>query len=365
MKAQWILSPLCLLIGIVIGKTWMAPNPNDEAAKPRDSRTRERRLEPTAPSNRSSEFISLRSEIRKSASANQPGLLKRSLTHPDILERRELILECFQAMDSTNWHEMFDQFSEVTRETGMTHHADWNMALMMVGRTGTREAAEWFRKNVGGDQLKEVVWGWSQQEPKAALGWLDEVSAESPELRGRLLSVVLGGAVQCHGLEATRMLDELPLEDRMRCVGDFGWNLLQRDGLDSVVEWAIQTKEQATGNEDGFSQQVGNYVVQKILEGSKDVWGAREAANRMARIIQADPTQERNIVMFVSRLPAGQPLEFLSGLSATQVGRNETVGTAIQNQLTQLVSSKPDIAAKWLENHPNDPMAPKVRELIQ
>lgn len=293
------------------------------------------------------------------------GLLKRSLTHPDSFERRELILECFQGMDSENWREMFLSFAQVTKETGMLHKADWMMALMLAGRTGTRDAAEWFRKNAGGDQLREAVWGWSQVDPAAASDWLDEVSAEDPDLRGRLLAVVMGGAAQRDGVSAVKMLQEVPLDQRMGCVGDFGWNLVQRDGLDAAVEWAKQTKAQSREGEEDYVQRVADQVVFHIYNGSKDVWGAREAAGRIAQLIEADPAQNRHIAMFVSRLPSGQPFEFLSEISNRPIAADESMRTLIHNQLSILTQSRRDMAAQWLQNHPQDPLAPTVREMIQ
>jgi len=364
MKLHWIAAPVCLLIGLLMGRMGGAADQSVEAGVREGPRQRERQRDERE-SPRSSAYGSLRSDIRKAPSDKMAGMMKRALTQPDLFERRALINECFQGMDAGNWHEVFAMFAQVTKETGMTQDFEWKMALMMAGRTGTRDAAEWFRKNAGGDQLKEAVWGWSQVDPAAARGWLDEVSAEDPKLRGQLLAVVLGGAVRCNGVAAMKMLEEIPLAERAGCVGDFGWNLVQRDGLDAAVEWAVQTKAKGAGVDDAYVQQVANQVVGQIFRGAKDVGGGREAAGRVARLIEADPAQNRHIAKFVSGLPSGQPFEFLSEISKRPVAAGEDMQALIHSQLSSLAQSRPEVAAQWLQSHPQDPLATAVRDLIQ
>ena len=364
MKLEWIAAPVCLLIGLLIGRTSGDSAKAAEAGSDGPLRTR-KSSGISFSEGRQTSFGVLRTEILKASSDKMPGLLKKSLIHPDLLERRELVLQCLRGMDSQNWKEVFLKFAEVTKETGMKHREEWIISLMMVGRAGNRDAAEWFRKGAGGDQLREVVWGWSQQDPAAALTWLDEVSAETPELRSRLLSVVIGGSVQRDGLAAIKMLNETPLTERMECVGDFGWNLVQRDGLDSAVEWAIQTKARGFPGEEEYVQRVSDQVVQSIYDGCKDVLGARTAAGRMARLIDADPNQIQGIRMFVTQLPEGQPFDFLSELYNKPIAKNDGAAEVIRDQLDFLARSRPDVAARWLMNHPDHTMAPSLRELTQ
>jgi hypothetical protein len=260
---------------------------------------------------------------------------------------------------------VFLMFYQVTTETGMTHHDEWMMGLMMAGRTGNREAAEWFRKTAGGDQLKEAVWGWAQVEPAAARSWLDEVSREDPKLRGQLLAVVLGGAVQRDGLAAMKLLQEIPVGERMGCVGNFGRNLVQRDGLDAAVEWAVQSRANGSAEEEVYARQVANLVVDQIYQCAKVGGGAREAAGRVARLIESSPVQNGHIVKFMSGLPPDQSFEFLSEISKRPVAEGESMRTLIHGQLAILAQSRREVAVQWLQSHPQDPLAPAVRDLIQ
>lgn len=363
-KTHWIAAPVFLIVGILIGRIDKSPEASAHAREDTVSPTRERRTDNWTKL-RSPSYGTLRAEIRNAPSDEMPGVLKRALTHPDQFERRKLILECFQGMDSNNWRDMFLKFSEVTKETGMTHRDEWEMALMLAGQHGGREAAEWFHETAGGDQLREAVWGWSQVDPITALAWVDEISKQDPDLKNRLNPVVVGGAIQRDGLAALKMLDAMEPAARMACVGDTAWNLVQRDGMDSAVEWAVQTTEQYGASETDYAQRVVNDVVGRIFNSSKEFSSGRDAAARMARVIAADPAQNHRVGMFVSGLPKGQPLEFLSELANRPVADQESMQDLIHSQLNGFVRSRPNDTAQWVEDHPDDPLAETVRGLLR
>lgn len=365
MKPQWLIGPLALGLGILIGRTSLAPSPPDKAtaAQAGNERARSARGSRDGPLQSVGAFAGLSSEIQRAPAVRMPALLRRALTHPEPVERRELVVECLRAMDAGNWQEMFAQFEAVSRETGMVHDVEWGMALMVAGRCGGREAAEHFRGR-SGKQLREVIWGWAQSEPQAALSWLDEAASQDPSIRQSNLSVALGGAAQAGGIDAMRILDELPLEDRIRCVGDFGWNLAQRDGFDAAIEWMAKTSASCPPGEEAYAAAVADHVIGRLRDNAKNHWAARPAADAMARILTADPGLESHLPGVLAQLPAGQPFEFLSQLSQSGVGRGAMAG-GIGSQLDVLVSNRPDEAAKWIEAHPDDPLAPRVLERLR
>lgn len=364
MKIHWIAVPVLLLIGILIGRISKSSEEPADVRKNEGTRLRERPRDSWAALH-STSFGTLRDEIRKVPSDKMPGLLKRSLTHPDLLERRELILECLQGMDSRNWREMVSMFGQVTRETGMTDAEDWLMSLMLAGRTGTEEAAECFLKTGDIKQQKQALWGWSQVDPNAALVWLREISTADPDLRGQLLPAVIGGAVQRDGIAAMDMLEGMSLSERMACVGNIGWNLVERDGIDSAIEWAIQTRKQAAEGEDDYAQSVYRDVTNRIYESCKNAGGARDAALRMARIVESDTTQLQRFPWFASQLKGTEPFEFFAGLSNSPALADDSMRSAVHAHLSEIVQSRPEAAAKWLGSHPNDPLAKTLRDLLR
>lgn len=365
MKVPWWIVPACLLAGILIGRMGVAPAATGEgpaSAGRADGKSMERRTAERSAGGASA-YGRLRSEIRGASPARMAELLKRALLHPDALERRALVIACFEGMDATNWLGMYRQFKEVTRESGVIHPTDQRMSLMVVGRSGGQEAAEWFQKNAGPEQLREVVWGWAQQDPKAAVGWLNAGAVDDPALRHRLLSVALGGAAHRDGIAAEAMLDALPLEDRLACVSDFTWNLAQRDGMDAAVEWTVKANQRA-GADPAYTAKIAANVVDRILDACEEVEGARGAAERMARIIASDATQADKMKLFVARLPAGQPFEFLAGISKTPVAASGEMRERIGSHLAHLATFRRAAAVEWLAEHPDDPLAAELRTLI-
>lgn len=368
MKLQWWIAPACLVVGILIGRMGNSPASAVEgsAADGRaDGKWMERKVsERDAGAASGSAYGRLRSEIRGASPTRMAELLKRALLHPDALERRALVIACFEGMDATNWLGMYEQFKEVTRESGVIHPTDQRMSLMVVGRSGGQEAAEWFQKNAGPEQLREVVWGWAQEDPGAAVAWLNAGPVDDPALRHRLLSVALGGAAHRDGIAAEAMLDALPLEDRLACVSDFTWNLAQRDGMDAAVEWTVKANQRA-GADPAYTAKIAANVVDRILDACEEVEGARGAAERMARIIASDATQADKMKLFIARLPADQPFEFLAGISKSPVAASGEMKDRIESHLSHLATTRKEAALDWLAKHPDDPLAAELRIMVR
>lgn len=367
MKVPWGVAPICLIVGILIGRIGREQRPAEVSPEVRLSASTRAMERGTADrmAHSVSAFATLRSEIRRAPARDMAALLKRALLHPDPLERRSLVLACFDGMDASNWLEMYHQFNEVKKESGMIHPTDQRMSLMVIGRRGGQEAAEWFRENAGSEQLREVIWGWAQQEPGSAISWLNQGMVEDPALRHRMLSVALGGAAHSEGAAAEVLLNKLPAEDRMACIGDFTWNLAQRDGMDSAVDWTTRTAERYGSSEPDYAAKVADNVTGHIFEISKDVGGAREAAMRVARIMESDDSGKDRMELFVSRLPASQPFEFLSEISGTPAAASPERQEQINRHLGGLVLNKRQAAADWLASNPDDPISPVLRELMR
>ena len=366
MKHQWWIAPACLVAGIWIGRMGVAPASAGEgsaSAGRADGKSMERRTSERS-AGAASAYGRLRSEIRGASPVRMAELLKRALLHPDALERRALVIACFEGMDATNWLGMYRQFTEVTRESGVIHPTDQRMSLMVVGRSGGQEAAEWFKENAGPEQLREVVWGWAQEDPAAAVTWLNAGPVDDPALRHRLLSVALGGAAHRDGIAAESMLDALPLEDRLACVSDFTWNLAQRDGMDAAVEWTVKANQRA-GADPAYTAKIAANVVDRILDACEEVEGTRGAADRMARIIASDATQADKMKLFVARLPADQPFEFLAGISKTPMAASGEMKDRIEGHLSHLAATRKQAALDWLAKHPDDPLAAELRTLVR
>lgn len=371
MKRPWVQLLVVALLGIMIGRFLPVGRANtglvagEEANEPgmrRSTKVSNRQHSGTA----ASSLSALRKEIHAARPDQLPNLVYRSLEIADHAERWAVMLEAFKHADASNVRAIYKEFAKITRETGRINHEEWRLALFEVGRIGGAEVMEtWIAEARGLDEMSLTLYGVAFADPKAAMDWYNGTSNTDYPKKERLLPLLIGGATLKNAEEGIRMMEELPVKNRLNCVGHFSWNLIQKEGLDRAVDWMLEVRKSSAATEPGYAKAVEDEIYNKLFGAAEWTGGARELAGHLARIHQDTPIAPNRMLSTVSRMHGNYGLDLMDELARNPATANsEALELAVTQVAGKSAKNSPAEVNKWLERHPASPLAPRIQQMM-
>ncbi len=309
------------------------------------------------------QLAGLRGEIRAASPRDLPNLAYQALTVPDASERREALLEAIRATsDPATCVKVIAQFDRITRETGRSHAPLLSAALFEAGKLyGPAMLDAWTGTDspTPPNYLWETLYGVSFAGPDSAKDWLDH---SDPENRKPLISAVVGGAALHDPDQASLMMAALPKEDRMKCISNFTYNIVQKQGLERAVDWMLEVRRSSPEDEADYAAEVENDLFGRLVAAARSNGGEHELAQHLQRINQDEPISAARWIQTVSGLSGTESLNLLDQLvRSPEFAKTTEVKAALLQAVPYGVFRSLESAEVWLSQHPDSPLAPTVR----
>lgn len=371
MKQPWVQLLAVALLGIAIGRFLPVSRVDagqatgevaNESGTGRSTKVFSRQHSGTA----ASSLSALRKEIQAARPDQLPNLVYRSLKIADHAERWAVMLEAFKHADVSNVREIYKEFAKITRETGRINQDEWRLALFEVGRIGGAEVMKtWIAEARGPDEMSLTLYGVAFADPKAAMDWYNGTSNTDYPKKERLLPLLIGGATLKSAEEGIRMMEELPVKNRLGCVGHFSWNLIQNEGIDRAVEWMLDVRKSSAATEPAYAKAVEDEIYNKLYGAAEWTDGVRELAGHLVRIHQDTPIAPNRLLSTVSRMHGNWGLDLMDELARNPTTANsEALELAVTQAAGKSVKDSPAAVSKWLERHPASPLAPRIQQMM-
>lgn len=368
---RYLLPALALLVGIAIGhRTGGMSHENADhnltdrdASSVRAGSTRSAVRAARKSSGPVTDLQRLRDQIKRANPEQIPALVYRVLEIADPNERKIALFEAIRGATPEECQSIMDQFVGITRNTGRIHDGIWASALFETGKIGgTTMLDSWKVRGKTGShkELCESIYGVASQDPRGALAWINrDENADLPD-REKLLGFVIAGVALTNIPEATRMMNELPMEQRHECLGHFMWNSIQNEGIDNALGWAITERQQVLESDPGYAQAIENDLFDRIYTSAEWTGGAPLMAERIARIHQSSPIPHVRLNNLAQRLHGSDGLTFIDHLTKNHVVAADDPEVTVR-AIELIAKRSPDVAQNWLRQNPDSP----IRDLVE
>ncbi len=368
---RYLLPGVALLLGIAIGHLSGRQSHDDGDHRLANRNTRSERAGSTRSADRGSrnstapatELQRLRNEIHRAAPEQIPALVYRILEIADPNDRKTALFEAIRAASPDQCQMIMNQFVRITRETGRLQHDIWSSALYETGKIGGAEMVDSWKsqgKNGSHTELRETLYGFASQDPRGALAWLNrDDNADLPE-HDKLLGFVIAGVALTNVAEASRIMDELPVEKRNACLGHFMWNAIQNEGIDSALDWAVAERQRVMDTNPGYAHAIDNDVFERLFSSAEWTGGAPQMADRIARIHQQSPVPSSRLVNMANRLHSSDGLTFIDHLAKNHVIAADDPEVTVR-AVHQIANNSPEAVQRWLRENPVSP----IRQLVE
>ncbi len=368
---RYLLPGVALLLGIAIGHLSGRESHNDGDHNLANRNTRSERAGATRSAERTSrnsagpatQLQRLRHEIHRATPEQIPALVYQILEIADHNDRKTALFEAIRAASPDQCQKIMDQFVKITRETGRLQHDIWSSALYETGKIGGAEMVDSWKslgKNGTHTELREALYGFASQDPRGALAWLNrDDNANLPE-RGKLLGSVIAGVALTNVAEATRMMAELPIDQRNACLGHFMWNSIQNEGIDSALDWAVTERQRVMETDPAYAQAIDNDVFERLFSAAEWTGGAPQMADRLARIHQQSPIPASRLINVANRLHSSDGLTLIDQLAKNHVITADDPEVTVRS-VHQIANRSPEAVQRWLRENPVSP----IRQLVE
>ena len=368
---RYLLPGGTLLIGIAVGQLTGRPSQESEESRLADRNTRSERADSTRFAERPSrssagpttELQRLRNQIHRATPEQIPALVYRVLEIADPNERQTALCEAIRAANPDQCQAIMNQFVRITRETGRLQYEIWSSALYETGKVGGTTMLDSWKaqgKHGGHKELCESLYGVASQDPQGAMAWLNrEDNADLPE-RGKLLGFVIAGVALTNVAEATRMMNELPIDQRSACLGHFMWNAIQNEGIDSAVDWAITERLQVMDTNPAYAQAIENDIFDRLFSAAEWTGGAPQMAERSAHIHQQSPVPNSRLIHIANRLHSSDGLTLIDHLTKNHVITADDTEVTVR-AVHEIANRSPEAVQRWLRENPVSP----IRDLVE
>ena len=313
-------------------------------------------------------FAKLRQEIRTAPSDKLPGLVYRALESADPFVQRPLLDELYARMDASNFLAMTEELNRISRETGRAHYEEWLLIHTRAGQVaGQATMDRWSESNALNGQLAErSLWGWASSDPDAARKWLDEHADLAPDLRGKLLSTILSGAIINDADRAIAMLSQLPEAERDRCANAFTSQLIQNSGKDRALEWLRTVR--AADPDSEFATNVTRQVFDRaIWSGANQTHAGIMVRDleQLSTIMPIDETWINRAMGQIRDRKVTGGIDLLDQIASSNTLKDIPLSDGVwQGDVGHALQRNRAAVETWLENHPNSPIHDTVTEMM-
>jgi hypothetical protein len=309
----------------------------------------------------------LRQEIRKAPSDKLAAMVYRTLEIGDPIVRRQLLYELFARMDASNFHEMTLELNRISLETGRDNYDEWLLMHTRAGQVAGQAAMERWEKEGARktDQAWRTMWGWASTDPDSAQKWLDGIPDIKPEERNKLLTALMSGAIVSDQDKAMKMIASLSEEERIRCVPQFTFHLVQNAGKDGAIAWLQSVN--ASEPDTGYAKRVTEQVFDKLAWSGANQTNAKSMVGDLQRLSSVVPIDENWIVRSMGQIrdrKATGGIELLD-----QIARNPTLkdvpltDRAWNSAVKFALERNPAAVGTWLQNNTDSPIHQKVAQM--
>lgn len=135
------------------------------------------------------------------------------LKNPGRVERFARLGDLLRRVTPENWRAVLDAFTLQTSAEGRIHGGEWKLMMQRIGAVAGAEAVRDALDSKGGnreDRARNALEGWVDADPKAAIAWVEQQSAENRQVLLPALIVGLACTVPVQALEIaiTQVTDE-------------------------------------------------------------------------------------------------------------------------------------------------------------
>jgi len=312
-----------------------------------------RRSERTASQTLPSLSGKLRQEVRKAPSEKLPSMVSSAMETVDPILRRQLLYDLFERMDAGNFLEMTSEMDRTSLETGRDNYIEWLLIHTRAGQVaGANAMNRWDLSGAGkiNEPVWRTLWGWSSNDPDAALQWLNAKENLTPVDRAKLLNAVASGAIMRDPAKAMELLASFSEEDKMRCVGQFTFDLVQNGGKESAITWLQSVR--ATEPDSDFARRVTTGVFDKLMSQSISQTSAPTMAADLEKLSAVMPLPEALVQRGLHQLRERRPvagIELLDRISGSTAFKDQPVSEQMwESTIVMALQRDRNGVADWL-----------------
>jgi hypothetical protein len=295
----------------------------------------------------------LRQEVRKAPPDKLPAMVASVMETVDPILRRQLLYDLFERMDAGNFMEMTAEMDRTSLETGRDNYIEWLLIHTRAGQVAGADAMNRWDLNSGGkitEPAWRTLWGWSSNDPDAALQWLNGKENLNPIDRAKLLNAVASGAIMRDPAKAMELLASFNEEDKLRCVGQFTFDLVQNGGKESAIAWLQSVR--ASEPDSDFAKRVTTGVFDKMMSQSITQASAPTMAADLERLSAVMPVPETLIQRSLSQLRERKPvagIDLLDRISTSPSFKDQPVSEQMwESTIVTALAKDRNSVADWL-----------------
>ncbi len=361
-----------LAIGFLCGRLSSAAGGGDPAGKGEEGREGEslRRSERVQERGLPSMGGKLRQEIRKAPPEKLPAMVAKVMETVDPILRRQLLYDLFERMDAGNFLEVTREMDRASLETGRDNYIEWLLVHARAGQVAGGEAMKNWDPNSGAkisEPVWRTMWGWASTDPDAALQWLNQKEGLSPVDRAKLLNAVASGAIMRDPTRAMELLSGFSGPEKLQCVGQFTFDIVQNGGKDSAIAWLQSVRNSEPDS--AYAKRVTESVYDKVMSQSITQTSTATMVADLERFSAVMPVTENLIQRSLQQLRERKPvagIELLDQVSRSQVMQGQPVSDQLWDSSIRFALARDrNSVADWLAKNSGSGAYQRVYDAYQ